>query len=291
MNKEKLKNFAQQVKADLLGVADIKRFNGIIAQHHPKSILPEAKSVLVIGKRVARGALRGVEEGTQFSLYNLYGYQWLNNRILASITYKIAEFLEDNGYEAVPMPNIPVDVPPMGIPVKKGKPAPNVIVDIEDAAIRAGLGEYGYCGLFLTQNFGPRQRFQLIITDAEIEPDPVDKRNVCDLCMECVKICPLEAISKSGKTIEICGKKMKIADVDYEKCSKCKNGVLPDMYYEKAKPDRIAALCARTCLVHLEKHKRINNLFEIGFRQRNVWKIDKHGEIIGQKNENFKSKN
>jgi len=148
----------------------------------------------------------------------------------------------------------------MGIPVKKGKPAPNVLIDINDAAVRAGLGEIGYCGIFLTPEFGPRQRFQIILTDAEIEPDPIRKENICDLCKECMKICPLGAIGKK------------------EKCKICKNGAFPNIYYSEAKPDRIAALCSRTCLVHLEKNKRINNLFKENFRKRPIWKIGKTEE-------------
>ncbi|MEO0300124.1 MAG: hypothetical protein ABIM58_05040, partial [candidate division WOR-3 bacterium] len=186
----------------------------------------------------------------------------------------------DNGYEAVPLPDIPIEVPPMGIPVKKGKPAPNVLIDIEDTAIRAGLGEIGYCRIFLTEEFGPRQRFQIILTDAEIEPDQIKKENICDLCKECLKICPLGAIKEKEKEIEICDKKMIVAEIDYEICKKCKNGVLPNMYYENGKPDRIAALCSRTCLFHLEETKRIKNLFNEKFRKRPVWKIDKSGEII-----------
>jgi len=195
------------------------------------------------------------------------------------ITFKLSEFLEDNGYEAIPLPGLPSEIPPMGKPVKKGKPAPNVLIDINDAAVRAGLGEIGYCGIFLTPEFGPRQRFQIILTDAEIEPDPIRKENICDLCKECVKICPLGAIGKKEKEIEICEKKMIIADIDYEKCKICKNGAIPDMYYKEAKPDRIAALCSRTCLVHLEKEKRISNLFKEEFRKRPVWKIGETGEL------------
>jgi len=280
VNKEELKEYAVEVKADLIGITSMDRFKGIDKQHHPLSIFPEGKSVIIVGKRITRGAIRGIEEGTQFSIYSQYGCSWLNDRFLALTTFKISEFLEDNGYEAIPIVNLPSEISPMGIPVKKGKPSPNVLIDIEDAAIRGGLGEIGYCGIFLTEEFGPRQRFQVIITDLEIEPDPIKKENVCDLCKECMKICPLRAIENEEKEIEICGKKMIVADINYEICKICKNGVFPNMYYENAKPDRIAALCSRTCLVHLEKTKRIKNLFNENFRNRTTWKIDKTGEIM-----------
>jgi len=285
MKKEELKRYAKKVQADLIGIANIERFKGVDKQHHPLSIFPEVRSVIVVGKRITRGAIRGIEEGTQFSNYSLYGYNWLNDRFLAMTTFKLSEFLEDNGYESVPLPGLPSEIPPMGIPVKKGNPSPNVMIDINDAAVRAGLGEIGYCGIFLTPEFGPRQRFQIILTDAEIEPDPIRKENICDLCKECAKICPLGAIGKEEKEIEICGKKMIIADIDYEKCKICKNGAFPNIYYSEAKPDRIAALCSRTCFVHLEKEKRISNLFKENFRKRPIWKIGGTEELKLDKGE------
>lgn len=165
-------------------------------------------------KRVLKEAKEGIEEGTQFGLYNLFGYQWLNNRILALTTFKICEFLEDNGYEAVPLPDIPIEVPQMGIPVRKKRPAPNVLIDIEDAAIRAGIGEIGFCGIFLTEEFGPRQRLHAIITDLEVEPDPLVKpKSICKRCMECVKGCPSNAIPHINENKKI---QIKIEDYVYE---------------------------------------------------------------------------
>ena len=47
------------------------------------------------------------------------------------------------------------------------------------AATRAGLGEFGFSGLVLTPQFGPRQRFVSVITQAELEPDPLLTEKVC----------------------------------------------------------------------------------------------------------------
>ncbi|MBA7543533.1 Epoxyqueuosine reductase [subsurface metagenome] len=201
LNAEKIKEFAKQTGADLIGIANIERFKDIPAQHNPASIFPEAKSIIVIGRRITRGSLRGVEEGTQFQLYSIYGYDWLENRFLAMITFKVAEFLEDNRSEAVPLPNLPPQIPPMGIATRDNQPKPNVMLDFDDAAVRAGLGEIGFCGVLLTPEFGPRQRFQMILTDAELEPNPILKEKICDKCMECVKHCPTDAFRKEVKKI------------------------------------------------------------------------------------------
>lgn len=273
---EKIKEFARTSGADLVGIANIERFKDIPAQHNPISIFPETKSVIVIGRRITRGTLRGVEEGTQFGIYSIYGYEWLENRFLAMTTFKVAEFMEDNRWEAVPLPNLPHQIPPMGIAVKPDQPEPNVMLDFDDAAVRAGLGEIGYGGMFLTIEFGPRQRFQLILTDTELEPDPLLKESICDKCLACVKSCPLNAISpEKEKELVICGKKMMVAEIDYTKCSSCENGVCPNRHHPAGKPDRLAAICIRSCINHLEKADRLKNKFSSPFRKRPVWEIGK----------------
>ncbi|MEM1562698.1 MAG: (4Fe-4S)-binding protein, partial [Candidatus Bathyarchaeia archaeon] len=63
MNSEEVKNLARKLGADLVGVAPIERFKDVPAHMHPASILPEAKSIIVVGRQIVRGALRGIEEG------------------------------------------------------------------------------------------------------------------------------------------------------------------------------------------------------------------------------------
>jgi len=269
-----LKKHAKSVGADLIGIAGIGRFAGIAAANHPSSIFPEAKSVIVIGKRIVRGALRGVEEGTQFGNYRMYGYSWLENRFLAQCTFKASEFLEAQGWEAVPILNLPTQIPPMGVPVEPGKPAPNVLVDVDAAAVRAGLGEIGYLGVFLSPEFGPRQRLQAIITDAELVEDPIFGGEICDRSPELAASCPLEAIdAKKEQVIEICGKKMRTATINYRRCRSCQNGAGPNRYHAAGLPDRIGALCVRTSMDRLEKQGRLSNKFQAPFRKRDPWKV------------------
>lgn len=265
-----LRAFAPGAGVDLLAVAPIDRFAELPAAKHPAAIFPEARSVVVVGKRIARGALRGVEEGTQLDLYRQYGRDWLNNRVLATATFRISEFLEDHGWEAVPLPNLPPEVPPMGIPVRDGQPAPNVMLDFDDAAVRAGLGEIGYCGLLLTPRFGPRQRIQLILTDAELQPDPLLEAPVCARCADLAAVCPLGAIGEAA-VLTVCGKAMPVARIDAAICGRCKNGADPNPFHPTGKPDRCAALCTRTCIVNLEEAGRLDNTFAHPFRKRVPW--------------------
>jgi epoxyqueuosine reductase QueG len=275
---EHLKTAAREAGADLAGIASIERFDGVPPEQHPCSIFPETRSVIVLGKRIARGCLRGIEEGTQFAIYAQYANNWVPDRFLALTTVGVAQFLEDHRWEAVPLPYLPVQTPPMGVPVRPGAPAPNVMVDFDEAAIRAGLGRFGLSCEFMTPEFGPRQRLQLILTDAVLDPDPLCERIVCDECGECVDACPLGAMDASRlEERNVCGMVMKTARVDWTVCRSCKNGAFPNRAHPDGHPDRTAAVCMRTCVHHLEDAGLVGNAFERPFRQRPAWRIDKTG--------------
>jgi len=259
---------------DLIGFAPKSRFDGLKPEVNPFSIFPEGKTVILIGKRICRGSLRGVEEGTNFADYNLFGKNWLEDEFLSLACYGLTNTLENYGWEAVPIFPNPSELAPTGISVGEGRPAPNVFPDFDYAAVACGLCEIGRNGLPLSKTFGSRQRFHMIITDAELPATPLMENAVCDGCMECAKACPLGAISTTEfEEMTVCGKTMMIAKIDYEKCKICKNGAVKNRFSDKARPDRIAAICNRTCLVSLEKKQAVTNLFEREFRRSEKWLI------------------
>ena len=201
------------------------------------------------------------------------------DRMLAITTVSLATWLEDHRYEACPVQELPPEVPPSGVSVRPGTPAPNIMIDVRAAAVRAGLAEIGLCGEVLTPQFGPRQRFQLILTDAPLEPTPMLEEPVCDQCGACVTSCPLGAFASGAtRTLTIAGKSMTVADIDYGICRGCKNGARPNPHHGAGKPDRLAALCVRSCVDHLEREKRIENALENPFRKRPAWQIDPQGK-------------
>lgn len=269
---------AKKIGIDIIGFASKARFEGIDAQHNPFSIFPEGKTVIMIGKRICRGALRGVEEGTNFGDYAVFGRNWLEDEFLSLAAYDLVRMIEDNGWEACPIFPNPCELGPQGVAVAEGRAEPNVYPDFDYAAVACGLGEIGLNGIFLSPGFGPRQRFHMIITDAELEESPILTKSVCDGCGECARSCPLGAIDTENTVeVEICGKKMKVASIDYNKCRVCKNGACKNRLAEIARPDRIPALCNRTCINHLEQIDALENKFESPFRQREAWSIDSSG--------------
>lgn len=283
MNKLKIEieEFAKTEGIDLIGFANKKRFENLDKRKNPFSIFPEAKTVILIGKRICRGSLRGVEEGTNFGDYQLFGKNWLEDEFLALSAYNLTNFIESHGWEAVPIFPNPSDIEPSGIPVSDEKPAPNVYPDFDYAAVACGICSISYNGIVFSEKFGSRQRFHMILTDAEIESTPLLENNVCNGCKSCADACPLGAISKEEtEKIEICGKKFIIGKIDYNKCKNCENGAVVNRFSPDSKPDRIAALCNRTCMCCLEERNALTNVFENKFRYNEPWSIGiKNGNI------------
>ncbi len=275
MDANELKSYAKSKGADLIGVAPIERFAGLPADKNPLSIFPECKSVIVVGRRILRGALRGVEEGTNFnSTYSTFGFKWLEDNFLARTTYDLTCHIETQGFEAVPLFGYSEDGMPTGVPVAPGKPAPNVIVDLDFAAHAAGLGELGLGGFFITPEFGIRQRFALILTDAKLMTDMVMDKGICGGCEACAKVCPFKAIDKTKmKSIGEGENSISSATIDYSICASCPNGAMQGPG-RGSRPDRFAAICGRTCMVKLEEAGKTFNKFENKFRKRSAWLMD-----------------
>ena len=275
---QKIRAAAAAEGIDLLGFADRSRFEGVDAAHNPFSIFPEGKTVIMLGKRITRGSLRGVEEGTNFGDYSLFGKNWLEDEFLALACYNLVRAIENEGWEAVPIFPNPAELGPQGVSVAEDRPAPNVYPDFDYAAVAAGLGEIGFNGIFLSPELGSRQRFHMIITDLELDPTPIFEGSVCDRCGRCAKSCPLGAISADKThTVSICGKDMTVADIDYSICRTCKNGACVSRFGAGLKPDRVAALCNRTCLCHLEAEGLVSAKFENAFRSRAAWTVNAAG--------------
>ncbi len=316
-----MKEYARRCGADVVGVASMDRFEGAPKQMDPRYIFPDAKAMVVLGFRILRGALRGIEEGTFFIAYSGMGYAGINHVRQPMVLWDLCRWIEDQGYETVPMPNdwpwtatdVSGDKPdmvglprtdPFSRPVSPDKPAPDVFVHLRIAAFCAGLGEIGYGKILLTPQFGPRQRFAAVLTDAPLEPDPLFEGNLCDRCMSCVKDCSGEAIS-STETIKVtvAGRELEWGKIDYDKCSKAFCGgrreTNPFMMtpedeagfnqhvwtaqkykipptYDYGRAIEGASGCIRACMVHLEQQGKLKNAFHQPFRRRKPWRLTHH---------------
>jgi len=319
-----IKAAAKRMGADIVGIGSIDRWSTAPIQMDPKQIMPNAKSIIAMGFRVMRGSLRGVEEGTYFSNYSAMGYGGITYLYMPMTVINLSKLIEDEGYEAVPMghqsdwrsiDNVGYPKPGFSRPVAPGKAAPDVMINLRIAAFLCGLGEIGYSKMLLTPEFGPRVRVGIIITDMELEPDPImEPGTLCNRCMACVRECPGGCIPKD-KTIKanVNGYELEWADVDMKKCDIVFQGGTPveegeygdyfDKFSQKragkykasdispfrTAPSRLynsgkavcgAAGCTRACMISLEARGLLGNKFHAPFRTSKPWRVNWNEDAI-----------
>ena len=177
-----VKRKALELGADAVGIGNIDRWEGAPLQMDPKQIMPECKSIIGMVFRVERGSLRGVEEGTYMSNYSAMGYGGITYLYMPMTVINLSKFIEDQGYEAVPMghqsdwrgiDNVGYALENYSRPARPGQAQPDVMIHLRIAAYLCGLGEIGFSKMFLSPQFGPRCRVGIIMTDVELEPDPI----------------------------------------------------------------------------------------------------------------------
>ncbi|UCD73160.1 MAG: hypothetical protein JSW01_00515 [Candidatus Bathyarchaeota archaeon] len=201
---------------DLTGIASADRFGNAPEGWKPTDLLENAESVISIGLRIGEGvreanklAYRGRRHGIY--VYQRFGYTLLNEE-LDRTAHRIARFLENKGHTAMPIPaSSPSD--PYAL---KG------VFSNRHAAVAAGLGEFGWQSLLVTPDNGPRQRLASVITDAQLDADPMyNGEKICnkEQCNVCVSVCPMNAISKDKSVkVDIGGKTFEYAYINKARC-------------------------------------------------------------------------
>ncbi len=294
ISSKELKAVAKTHGADLVGIASMDRFEGAPVQMDPRRIFPDARALIVCACRIPRGVLIGIEEGTYFNSYSMMGYAGINFVRMPMVLWSVTNYLEDDGYDALPMANhfpwsaISLDNGRMrkwwSRPVAPDKPAPDVSVHFRIAAFAAGLGEIGYSKVFLTPQFGPRQRFGLILTNAPLEPDPLFDGRICDRCMLCARNCTGDAISTTETVkVAVAGRQLEWGKLDEARCRMGFRGGNPEANpFFVDQPEHIfwhgeaiegAAGCIRACMLHLEEKGVVGNKFQEPFRRRPPWSL------------------
>ena len=219
IDKESLKQLALSLGMDMCGVASIDRFATSPKGNHPHDLLPGAKSAVVVGVRLLDGVIqsnfRAFEDGNRQAqgVYGTYGYTIIPNFLLTYACYAVARFIEVGSGE-------------VAAPCSTGPMTNGAQISLRHAAVAAGLGAFGWLGIVLTPEFGPRNRFGVILTTLEIEPDPMyDGARLCnpEKCGICTGVCPSGALSRHGeddspKVVDIGGKRFEYCNIDWAKC-------------------------------------------------------------------------
>ena len=217
--KDKIKNYAYELGADLVGLGNVERCKHAPIMMSPQGVFPGSKTVIVMGIHHPDACIElGGESHPQE--IGPYSVQYLMNSRLDELSYRMATFMEKQGYGAIPIcsSNIWRYNQYKSLNAIFSPDVSNIYMPVV-----AGLADMGYNGLALTPEYGARNRFVTIITDAEIDPDPLlEPGALCDKCMLCRKHCPSQALSKeiSGeKVLKIEDKEYRFADKNLWRCA------------------------------------------------------------------------
>ena len=218
--------------AALVGVAPAERFDpmpplydAVPEGHHPRDFLPEARSVISFAQPIlnpvmdapavlATRELPMIPPHVRYpyfeALYNRVGHV-VHDVMLELIAQAVGQYLMARGYDAMIFPttglhprvdgltDVEIWEDPPDVPAERRSPFRYTFGPFSHrhAATRAGLGEFGYNNLVLTPQFGPRQRFNSVVTDAELPPDPLIDEPIClrERCGLCLDACIMGCIA------------------------------------------------------------------------------------------------
>ncbi len=179
-----VKKLAYDLGADMVGIAPVSRFDGQARMIHPKAHLPEAKSVICFGIHHPDASVEWCGEPNPN-----YPEAFQIGMIpkLDTMCYRVAKMLEKEGFTTVAQPCSTYwrHRQYKDIPYEHAASFSHMA-----AFVACGLGEYGYHGMVLSPEYGPRERIICIITSADLEPDPLyNGEPLCDKCKMCARNC------------------------------------------------------------------------------------------------------
>lgn len=181
--KEKLREIILSLGADVCGFAGIDRFSDAPLGFSPKDFFPACKSAIVFGIALPKG-LYCVDPRIIYGHFNELAPK------VDDIAFDAAKKIECvfGGY-AVPMPS---DAPYEYW--DSDKLEGRGLISMKHAAACAGLGTLGKSTLLLNKDYGNRLIFGVVLTELEIDSDPLADNICLEGCDLCLKNCPSGAL-------------------------------------------------------------------------------------------------
>lgn len=173
---KEIKEVALKAGADLVGIVSASAIDALpsiligwaIQEHTKKTtdIMPNAKSIVVIGYHVWDDMLEiAIQKGEKW-VYPGY-------LPLRTLSLKVIHHLEKKGYKAVA----------------------SGLFSYKRLAQLAGFGNFGKNALIINPTFGPWIRLAPVLTNAEMTPDKPFDQDLCGDCENCIKSCPVGALT------------------------------------------------------------------------------------------------
>ena len=184
-----IKDLAYDLGADLCGMAPVDRFQDAPKGFHPRDIVPEARSVVVVAKRLPEGPFHSV---------SAIPYTTASDVIRAEVTRVVVLLcsgIEKRiGTRAVPVPSEPYEY--WDADRREGRG----LLSLKHAGWLAGLGVITRNSLLTGRDCGNRICLGAALLDIDLAGDDMARYSFdCEQCHLCVEACPVRALD--GPTV------------------------------------------------------------------------------------------
>lgn len=182
--KEVIRKTIMNLGADVCGISHIDRFEAAPEGFHPTDIYEGCRSVIVFGVSLPKG-LYCVSPRLVYGHFNDVACPEVDRISLLG-----AKYIEENfGNVAVPLP---CDSPYEHWDGDKTEG--RGLISMKHAAENAGLGTLGKSTLLLNRDYGNTLIIGAILTDLELESDPLAESICIEDCTLCIEHCPVSAL-------------------------------------------------------------------------------------------------
>ena len=206
-----LEQTRSDIGADLLGVLAIDEHSHPDFLYGVKAFLPSARACVILGLEYASETMNLIKHPAKYAGSVKTGDLLAPhvNQLTVEIDQanaRLVKILRKLGYRSIALPS-------RGLPLRPG--------EIKEAA---GMGTIGTHSLLITPEFGTRTRLACMLTEAPLKTtrrmDPVDD---CTHCLDCVKICPVGAISSPvpGTRYQVDAMRCKFYREKFDNCGLC----------------------------------------------------------------------
>jgi epoxyqueuosine reductase QueG len=206
-----VKGYGTDAGADVVGIAASKDFGPAPDGFRPSDVLPECRSVIVLGATFPPEVLNDADE-----------YTSSRNAMLAGMT-EIAKKVEKRMKAAGCKTKVISAAGGKWVDCG-GRKEQFGYISLKHAAEIAGLGFIGKNYLLTNPRYGNLLWFSAVLTDAELTPDEKIGSAMCDDCDRCIEACPvgaLDDIASFGR--KGCSGFFKIEDKKFKiMCFKCR---------------------------------------------------------------------
>lgn len=210
----------QEIGADLMGVLAVTPNSHKDFLYGVKALLPTAKAAIILAKEYDSETMNLIKHPIKYAGKVKTG-ELLSphvNQLIEEINqacYDLARRLKKLGYRTLVLPS-------RGLPFRPGQM--KAVLSYTHVAEAAGMGTIGTHSYLITPEFGTRVRLAGLLTEAPLQTtkriDPIDD---CTHCLDCVKICPVNAIASPtpGMRYQVNGMTCKFYRDHVDNCGLC----------------------------------------------------------------------